>query len=268
MTPRQIETTDGLRVMVQPHATPNSPAFGGEDGIDDPSYERRTFAHQDRIIKVIDDNDLWQYMDEPGEMLRRYRDIRKADPDMPLLLTLVRMSIAGKLPPRLDPRFNDIVPPEMRDWPFPGPIKYKQGAENVDWIINEEASSVYIFALENIHEDPFNPEHPKFEQMKGLTLPERRELAADSFVKLDRGNRAKVIIGPGNAVAYTLFEDPILPRVFPGTQLVKYRHNDPMHNPAIRPGESFARMDAYLGGAKVKPEGVKDQVMKDGKGKK
>lgn len=264
---RQVTTPDGTRVMVHPHATPNSPNFGGKDGIRDDSYELRTFAHQDRILKIIDDNDLWQYMGEPGEMLRHYRDIRKADPNMPLLLTLVRMGVAGKLPPRLDPRFGDIVPEELRSWPFVGPIKYKQGAENVDWIINEEASSVYVFALENTCEDPFDPEHPQFERMKGLTLVERREVADSSFVKLDRGDNAKVIIGPGCAVAYTLFEDPILPREFPNTELVRYRHNDPKHNPDIRAGGSYARMDAYLGGGKRQPEKSGVKVMVDGKGK-
>jgi hypothetical protein len=79
--PRQVITVDGLRVMTYPHATPNTPHFGGKDGIKDPAYERRTFAHQDRILKIIDDNDLYEYMGEPGEMLRRFRDIRKSDPD-------------------------------------------------------------------------------------------------------------------------------------------------------------------------------------------
>lgn len=262
---RQVTTPDGLRVMVHPHATPNSPNFGGDDGIKDDSYERRVFAHQDRILKIIDDNDLWQYMDEPGEMLRHYRDIRKADPDMPLLLTLVRMGIRGRLPDRLSPQFVDLVPEELRSWPFPGMIKKKQGAENVDWIINEEASAVYVFALENTCDDPFDPQHAQFERMKGLTMVERREVARDSFVKLDRGDRAKVVIGPGNAVAYTLFEDPILPREFPNTQLVRYRHNDPMHNPGLRMGQGYARMDAYLGGKKGKPEKTKTKVMTDGK---
>ena len=264
---RQVTTTDGLRVMVHPHATPNSPAFGGKDGIKDDSYERRTFAHQDRILKIIDDNDLWQYMDEPGEMLRQFADIRKADPNMPILLKLVRLGIAGKLPSHLDPRFADIVPEELRSWPFPGPIRYKQGAENVDWIINEEAASVYVLALENTCEDPFDPEHKEFEKMKGLTLAERRELAADSFVKYDRGDNAKGIIGPGNAVAFTLLEDPMLARGFPNTIVTKYQHNNPMHNPGIRAGQGYARMDAYLGGSgeKAPRPAVKAKVMTSAK---
>jgi hypothetical protein len=133
-------------------------------------------------------------------------------------------------------------------------IRKKQNAENVDWIINEEASSVFAFALENTFEDPFDPKHPGFEKMKGLTMVERRELGEKSFVKLDRGDNAKVIIGPGCAVAYMLFEDPILPREFPNTRLVRYRHNDPMHNPGIRVDRTFASMSAYLGGEKGQPE--------------
>ena len=98
MTPRPMKTADGTRVQTYPHGTNNTPNFGGKDGFNDVGYERRTFAHQDRILKILDDNDLWQYMDEPGEMMRRYTAIRKADPDMPLLVQLVKLSVAGKLP--------------------------------------------------------------------------------------------------------------------------------------------------------------------------
>ena len=266
MTPRQMTTEDGTRVQTYPHGTNNSPRFGGKDGINDPGYERRTFAHQDRILKILDDNNLWQYMSEPGEMMKRYSAIRKADPDMALLVTLVKMGIAGKLPAILDPRFADIVPDELRSWPFPGPIRKKQNAENADWIINEEAASVYVFAIENTHDDPFNIDSPNFEKMKGLSLPERRELAEDAFVKLARTETAKVIIGPGCAVPYTLFEDGILPREFPGTQLVRYQHNNPKHNASIRTNNQFVRMDAYLGGGKKKAaDKSKVKVMTDGK---
>ena len=268
MTPRPMKTADGTRVQTYPHGTNNTPNFGGKDGFNDVGYERRTFAHQDRILKILDDNDLWQYMDEPGEMMRRYTAIRKADPDMPLLVQLVKLSVAGKLPGVLDPRFNDVVPLELQSWPFPGPIKKKQSAENTDWIINEEAASVFVFALENTHDDPFNIDSPQFEKMKGLSIYERRELADQAFVKLQRTPTAKIIIGPGNAVPFTLFEDGILPREFPGTQLVKYEHNNPKHNASIRTNNQFARMDAYLGGGKMKIEDrPQAAVMTDGKAK-
>jgi len=258
-------TEDGTRVQTYPHGTNNSPRFGGKDGIKDVGYERRTFAHQDRILKILDDHDLWQYMDEPGEMFQQFSAIRKADPDMPMLVTLVKMSIAGKLPGHLDPRFNDVVPPELRSWPFPGPIRKKQNAENMDWIIAEEAASVYVFALENILDDPFKPTHKDFEQMKGLDLTQRKELAEECFVKLQRTETSKVIIGPGCAVPYTLFEDGILPREFPGTQLVRYKHNNTVHNASIRTNKHFVRMDAYLGGGKKKAGKAKVAVMTDAK---
>ncbi len=267
--PRQIKSTDGTLVQTYPHGTNNTPNFGGKDGINDRSYENRTFAHQDRILKIIDDHDLWQFMDEPGEMFKRYSAIRKADPDMALLVTLVKMSVAGKLPPRLDPRFADVVPSELRSWPFPGPIKFKQNAENADWIIAEEAASVFVFALENTHSDPFDPKHEDFETMKGLSMSERREYAENSFVKLERTPTAKVIIGPGNAVPYTLFEDGILPRVFPHTKLVRYEHGNPKHNASIRTDKQYVRMDAYLGNTgKYDIDKPKAKVMTDGKAKK
>ena len=60
------------------------------------------------------------------------------------------------------------MPLELQSWPFPGPIKKKQSVENTDWIINEEAASVFAFALENTHDDPFIIGSKDFEAMKGL----------------------------------------------------------------------------------------------------
>jgi len=209
----------------------------------------QTWTYQDAVLKVIEDNDLWKYMDKPGRMLAEYRKIRKSDPDMADLVKCVKLSIRGKLPDRAQfpDAYADVVPKKYYDYPFPGTIMRGQNIDNADWIIDQEAKSVFVFALENTCADPFDPKNKEaFERMKGLNMQERIEIAQGSYVRMTRGTQDKITIGPNCAVRFTLFDDPELPRKFPNTKLVKYDHSNPKHNPELRMDRGYPLMSAYV----------------------
>lgn len=263
---RKVTTTDGKRVVVHPHATDGNIDYGHPDYRDKRAIQRKVEAYQDQIFKVIDDNDLWRYMGTPGKMSSEYRHIRKSDPEMPQLIKCVKTSIKGFLPRYGTADFNNEVPEEWREWPFPGPIMRGQGIENADWIIDQEMKAIWAFALENIHENPLNPDSKRFKEMSRLTDVERARATQDTKVKLSRGDpKNKIIIPAGCALRFTLFDDPELPREHPDLRLVKYDHTKSMHNPELRSGGSYADMHAYVGDGVVTEHSART-VMADAKG--
>jgi hypothetical protein len=245
------------------------PDYGNKDvGLSD-RHKDHVIAHQDKILKVLDDHDLWQYMNEAGRMAREYTNIRKADPEMVDLVRLVRLSIRGKIPERSHPEYYEVVPQELEWYPLPGRAHYKHSVDNPDWIITQEMKAVLAFFLENTNENLNDPKNPNFDKLRGMTGPERQEYTRESQVRLTRGERDQVIIPPGAGVPFTLFDDPELPRSFPGTRLIRYDHTNPKHNQALRSNRGYARMDAYLDppeGTEIKPDETR-KVMKDGRKK-
>jgi hypothetical protein len=261
---RNVKTPDGRRVAVYPMAPDGHPDYGGEILGEDRWVQKNVHAYQDAILKVINDNDLYQYMDEPGRMSAEYRNIRKRDPDMPQLIKCVKLAMTGNLPSPMDPRFKSLVPEGWEAWPFPGPIMKGQTIDNADWIITQEMKAIWAFVLVNTRENPLDPNSKKFKQMATLSDVERARATKESRILLYRGSRKnKIIIPPGAALRFTLFDDPELPREFPDLELQKYDHTDPRHNPELRADGVYANMHAYVGEKSVLSEPAR-QVMVSG----
>ena len=262
---RLVTTRDGAKVLISPDATDGHPDYGHEDYRRNRRLLKRIFAHQDMIRKVLDDHDLWSHMGKPGRMATEYRNIRKADPLMPELIKLVKLSVRGKLPRPWEPAFRElVVDEELRTWPFPGPIMKGAGIENSDWIIDQEMKEVWAYALENTNASPYDPESPLFEKLKGLSDIEQQRLVAKLKVKLYRGDKKnKIILPPSCAIRFTLFDDPEIPRDYPNTRLVRYDPANPKHNPELRTDGVYADMHAYVADAKSESQPAgKRKVMK------
>lgn len=265
---RKATTPDGTKVMVSPHAPDGHPDYGNEYYQRDRGLQRRVHAYQDQIMKIIDDNDLWQYIDEPGRMAAEYRAIRKADPEMPQLVQCVKASVRGLLPERNTPEYLDEVPEEWREWPFPGMVRKKQGVENSDWIVDKEMKSVFVFILENVNKNPLDPNNKKeFNQVVKMSDVEQARFVKGLTAKMFRGGqrRHKIIIPAGCAMRFTLLDDAELPRTHPKLRLVRYNHADPAHNTELKSDGSYDDMRAYVEAAAPVVVPTK-KVMEDAEG--
>lgn len=242
-------TTDGRRVVLGPHSPDGHPDYGNPDVGIGGVAQQNIAAHQEAILRRLDEWDLWQYFGEAGRMADEYRKARKQDPEMDILVRLAKLAVGKKtkLPKRGTEQWIELVPQNL--WNYPLPSKIYQGHQYVgtaDWLIDQEMKAVYAFFLENVNPDPFVPDHPEFEVMKGLNLAERQQVAQKYMVKVRFGPHDVLIIGPCSGKAFTLFDDAMMPRGMPGTKLVRYDHSDPKHNPALRGEGGFMRADAYL----------------------
>lgn len=248
---RRIQNDEGKWVNLGPHFTGGT----GEhrhNPVDLGTQKWRVdrIKYQEEILKRIEDWGLWEFVDQPGKMVEKYRTKRRTEIRDSGLERLAQKASSDGLPK------NEVgiptKPPPFEHYPLPSFIRFKHGVD-ADWLVDRELEDVYVFFLEHELDDPKNDKRHKnktAEQIKELRELDAHQINLDATTGM-----SQLTLEPGCGVPIPFCGDAKAPRSLPGTRLVKYDHTNPKHNRELRNTGRFIDADAYLEPVGAKADG-------------
>jgi hypothetical protein len=175
------------------------------------------------------------WMNQPGEIAKRYREMRKEDPEMQEIYRWARQIVGTKA--------AVPIPREVYN-AYPIMISKLFIGQNVtdDYLISREMTQVALFWLKNELEDPYKD--PK--RMRPDEVAMLYDQRLKKFRMHNSTGQGMVYLGPGDGIPILLLGDAHAPRHMPDCVLELFDPYNWQHNPYLRTDRGVLNADQFV----------------------